>query len=153
VAFYDMSKDDDFELYVDDTRRTTDSKKNTPKLDPAHRQGVFWTGDMALSGKDLNFNYFLVRDGPAGNYSVYLKVLHHNPSGPPVNAVVIVATAAARSVSPSMWISKETMLIPVGTVKVAGDYSQTVEFNVPTELTVKPGLKPGTEPKPGDKKQ
>jgi hypothetical protein len=146
-----MSKDDDFELYIDDRRITTDKKKSTPKLDPERRQGSFWPGDMALSGKDLNFGYFMVRDGPSQDYNVYVKVLKHNPAGPPVDVVVLIQTGGVRKVAPEIWVTKEKMLIPVGVVKVAPDYAQTIEFNVPQEVTVKPGAQ--APPQPEERKQ
>jgi hypothetical protein len=129
---------DDFELYVDDTRASTDGKVHTPKLDPAKRQGSFWRGDMSFSSPTTPFHYFVLRDGPPGEYKVYCKVLKHNVAGKASTLFAGVENEFERKVSAPFYITQAAGLIPVATIKVDADYKQKVDFIIPAELTTRP---------------
>lgn len=138
------TNDDDVEIFVEDNRVTVKDER-APKMDPDRRQGAFWAGDFALSAPGLGTGYFLVRDGPPGEYRPFLKVFKHNPGGPPLAGFVTIQTASGREARPIANFTKPKMLVPLAVIRVDKDFNQKIEWRIPAELTS--GPPPGQDQK------
>lgn len=141
VSAGSATKEDDVEIWVEDDRSNA-KKQRSPRLDPNQRQGPFWAGDLALSKAGLDVGYFLVRDGPPGEYRIFIKVLKHDPAARPLDLWVVVQTNAQRTATPVFYCTKPNLALLVAVVKVDADYNQNIEMrSIPQELTVRPATK------------
>ena len=132
-----VSPDDDLELYIEDSARVTrENNTPTPKADLHRRQGNFWGGDLAAMTGDGSMGYFMVRDAPPGEYRVVLKVMKHNPSGPPIAGTVMIDTNKNITWIGIANLNKDQVVIPIASVQVDADYKETVQRLIPQEYFV-----------------
>jgi hypothetical protein len=133
VARFD-SREDTFELFVEDDFQN--GGKKSERVDPTRPQGPHWTGDRAGNGGGLA--YFLIRDTPPGEYRVYLKILKHNPAGPPMQGYVGVQMTEKLDVTPNIFLTQAEAAIQIAAITVDKDYKQSVRWTFPKEMTAPP---------------
>jgi hypothetical protein len=138
VAIMEMNvpKDDEIELYISDSRAS--EKKHTPEPDLSTRQGYFWNGDAAATLPGGGSGYFMIRDGPPGEYKVFLKVMKHNPAAPPISGLIVVDRADQTTWLGVGNVTKERLLLPIAVIQVDKDYKQKTDWVIPDEYRVKP---------------
>jgi hypothetical protein len=150
IAMMDLaiSKDDEVELYVEDNRANPSGHK-TEKADLKRRQGASWNGDMVATSPAGGAGYFVIRDGPPGEYRLMLKVMKH--SGAPISGSFIVDTAERTHWISVANISQSSVVIPIAVVNVDKDYHQQIRMTVPAEY-VAPTQRPRIPPSEDKKK-
>jgi hypothetical protein len=112
-----------------------------PAIDPAKRQGPFWSGDRSIFSSSAAT--YMMRDSPRGQYKFFLKVIAHKQSLPPMHGSIAVQSMSDFQSSPIIYNTREQVVIPIAVVSVSEDLKQTVQIVVPKEMATPPETSPG----------
>jgi Skp family chaperone for outer membrane proteins len=138
VGRFAVADADFVQVYVEDDRQTVKGTRNE-KVDPAKQQISAFNGDFNVNGEGAGLTYFLVRDTPTGEYRVFLKIIKHKTSDPPIKGYVTVETdGAPLQVTPTIYAAQERKAIPIAIVTVDKDRKQSIKLVVPQEVTTAP---------------
>jgi hypothetical protein len=151
LNFVQTQPGDQAEIYIYDTRSSTDNKIHTPKPDVTKLQGVYWPGDLQVFGPYNS--YFMVRDTPGGEYHVFLKVIKHDTSAGPFLATGSINSTTEFKPMPLFRVSEAQAAVEVAKVTVLYDsknekmpYTQKIEITVPKDRLME-------QPKPEEQKE
>src|SRR5579872_1200589 len=130
AAFGGLQEGEQIQMYIESDRV---GRNKTPgeKVDPTKRQGGQFTGDLEASGLSAVYAYYMIRDTPAGNYRVFLKVMKLNPGHTLTGWVVVTGNDIFESIG--VQSDKDKVAIPVAVVTVADDYKCKTQVVVPAE--------------------
>jgi Skp family chaperone for outer membrane proteins len=138
VGRFNASDGDYVQLYVEDDRKT-DKGAKSERVDPTKSQSSIFGGDFGVSGEGAGLAYVLVRDTPQGEYRVFLKIIKHKTSDPPIRGYVTVEVEGQPlQVSPSLYAAQEHTAIPIAIVTSDQDRKLAVRMVVPKEATTPP---------------
>jgi hypothetical protein len=133
-----VASDSDFvQMYVEDTRVGGKGSKNE-KTDPSKPQESIFNGDFNVYGEGAGMSYFLVRDTPQGEYRVFLKIIKHKASDPPIRGYVTIQVLGKFEVTPTIYAAREQVAIPIAVLTVDQDRKQVLKMVVPKEATAAP---------------
>jgi hypothetical protein len=140
VGRFIVNTADFVQVYVEDDRVTTKGAKGE-KTDVTKPQGSIFGGDFHAYGENAGLSYFMVRDAPKGEFRVFLKIIKHKSSDPPINGYVTVEVEGQFEVTPTFYATQEHSAIPIAIVTVDQDRKQTIRMVLPKEATVEPAKK------------
>jgi hypothetical protein len=150
VGRFTVADADFVQIYVEDDRVGTKGTKSA-KIDPAKPQDANFNGDLQVYGEGAGLSYFMVRDTPPGcEFRVFLKIIKHKSSDPPIRGYVAIHVQGQFEVTPTLYAAEEHKAIPIAIVTVDQDRKQVIRMVVPKEITVEPGQPPVT-PDPAKK--
>ena len=120
------------DLFVEDDFHSTDGK-SSPRVDARTQQNAFWTGDHYLTCEaGPCAPLWIIRDTPAGEFRVYLKMLkqsaEHRPST--VSYVTIVPPMDPEVHIPAITLTREGEVVKVATVTMGADGHAKVRIDV-----------------------
>ena len=78
----------------------------------------------------------MIRDGPPGEYHVVLKVMKHNPAGPPISGTFVVGADKTFYWNAIANVSKDHVVVPIAMVQIDKEYKQVVKFEIPQEYSL-----------------
>ncbi len=140
VGRFVVSDGDFVQVWVEDDRVTTKGAKGE-KVDVTKPQDSIFNGDFHVYGAGSGLSYFMVRDAPKGEFRVFLKIIKHKSSDPPIHGFVTVQVEGHFEASPIVYATQEHTAIPIAVVSVDQDRKQTTRMVVPKEATVEPAKK------------
>jgi len=109
----------DLDLYV----RERFGAKPPPQPDPNRKQAPNWGGD---SRTDMTTSpgseVWSMRDTPAGEYQIYLKLMDHKPEPPVTAFLTILTTKGTNNLSGAAKLSAERRIYEVGILKVGAGH-------------------------------
>jgi hypothetical protein len=132
-----VSEGDFVQVYVEDDRTTTKGGKGE-KIDVTKPQDSIFNGDFHVYGQGAGLSYFMVRDTPKGEFRVFLKIIKHKPSDPPIKGYVLVQVEGQFEVTDTIYATQEHTAIPIAVVNVDQDRKGTIKIVLPKEATVAP---------------
>lgn len=132
IGRFTLADHDYVQIYIEDNREG-DKGKGEP-VDASKVQGVSFNGDFCISGEGAGLAYFLVRDTPpGGRFRVFMKVIKHAATDPPIRGYVTVQVLGQFEASPTIAAAAEHSAIPIAEVTVDPDRKQTIRMMVPKE--------------------
>ena len=137
LASLEIGPKDEFEVWEEDNS-TNSAGKGGPKTDLSKRQGSRWNGDMALGGESTRVGYYIVRDTPPGvEFRFVLKVVKHDPAGPPIVGWMAIESASGRQVVDNIRITQQQVAVPIAVAVADGSYKTSVRVALPKEFSSK----------------
>jgi hypothetical protein len=122
----------DLDVYIEDDRVTVKGVR-CPKADPNVKQGPTFTGDARFDATTgIASDIWLVRDAPAREFRVYLKLMKQTADRQPTQARTYILLSLDQPVElPVVELKRQGEMIRVATITAKADGHASVRIDLP----------------------